>query len=189
MAGDADGLVRVWTLPTPVLRTGGPAYSVAYGRGGHLLAVGGPGLQLWDPVTRTQLAAATVPGPAGTTVNPVAFSPGGATLAAGYSDGKMQLWGVTPAGALAPLSQPVLASAKGMVECATFSPDGRLLATSGDDGTVRLWSVTDPAHPRLRGHLARLGHLRVLGGVQPGRPHARGGERGRSHPAVERQPA
>ncbi len=149
VAGDADGHVRLWTLPTPVLRTGGPAYSVAYGGAGHLLAVGGPGLQLWDPVTRTQLAAATVPGPAGTAVNPVAFSPGGTTLAAGYSDGKVQLWGVTPGRSLVPLSQPVLASAKGMVECATFSPDGKLLATSGDDGFVRLWSVTDPAHPRL----------------------------------------
>ena len=36
---------------------------------------------------------------------------------------------------------------------------------------------------------ARLGHLRVLGGVQPGRADARGGERGRPDPAVEREPA
>ena len=148
VAGDADGLARVWTLPTPVLRTGGPAYSVAYGHGGHLLAVGGLDLQLWDPMTRTQLAAAAVPGPADTTINPVGFSPGGTTLAAGYSDGKMQLWGIAHGRSLAPLRRPVLASTKDMVESAVFSPDGTLLATSGDDGTVRLWSVTDPAHPR-----------------------------------------
>ena len=146
VAGDADGHVRDWMLPTPVLRTGGPAYSVAYSHSGHLLAVGGLDLQLWDPMTHTLLAAARVP--ANTDVNPVAFSPGGTTLAAGYSDGKMQLFGITHGRSLAPLSQPVLASAKGMVESAEFSPDGTLLATSGDDGTVRLWNVADPAHPR-----------------------------------------
>ncbi len=150
VAGDADGHVRLWTLPTPVLRTGGAVNSVAYGDDGQRLAVGGPRLQLWDPVTRTQLAAAAVPGPAGTIVNAVAFQPGGSTLAAGYNDGKMQLWRINHGRSLAQLSRPVPASAPGsLVESTAFSPDRTMLATSGDDGTVRLWSVTDPAHPRL----------------------------------------
>ena len=149
VSGDADGQVQLWTLPTPVLRAGGPVNSVAYGDAGQMLAVGGPGLQVWDPVTRTELAAAAIPGPAGTIVNAVAFLPGRTTLAAGYSDGEVQLWGIVHGRLLAPVSPPVQASAKGLVEFATFSPDGRLLATSGDDGTVRLWSVTDPARPRL----------------------------------------
>jgi WD40 repeat protein/transcriptional regulator with XRE-family HTH domain len=149
VAGDSDGHVRLWTLPTPVLRAGGPVNSIAYGDDGQRLAVGGTTLQLWDPVTRTQLAAAAVPGPAGTLVNAVAFLSGGSTVAAGYGDGKMQLWRMTHGTSLTPLSQPVVASRKGLVEFAAFSPDHKLLATSGDDGTVRLWSVTEPAHPRL----------------------------------------
>ena len=151
VAGDADGMVRNWILPTPVLGAGGPVNSVAYSPGGRLLAVGGNGgLQIWDPATRTQLAAAAAPGPAGTIVNAVAFSPVGTSLATGYGDGEIQLWRVAPDGALAPLSRPLVAqkSSGDLVEFAAFSPDGRLLATCGDDGTVRLWSVTDPADPR-----------------------------------------
>ncbi|MGH3069412.1 MAG: AAA family ATPase, partial [Streptosporangiaceae bacterium] len=145
VAGDADGMVRNWVLPTPVLAAGAPVNSVAYGRGGRLLAVGGNnGLEVWNPASRRKLAA--VPG---TGVNTVAFSPAGTSLAAGYSDGEVQLWRVGPGGALSRLSRPVPASATGLVEFAAFSPDGRLLTTSGDDGTVRLWSVTDPARPRL----------------------------------------
>ena len=30
ISGDADGIARIWTVPTPVLRAGGPANSVAY---------------------------------------------------------------------------------------------------------------------------------------------------------------
>ena len=151
VAGDADGMVRNWILPTPVLDADGPVNSVAYSRGGRLLAVGGNGgLQIWNPATRTQLAAAAAPGPAGTIVNAVAFSPAGSNLATGYGDGEIQLWRVARDGALAPISRPRVAqnSSTDLVEFAAFSPDGRLLATCGDDGTVRLWSVTDPADPR-----------------------------------------
>jgi WD40 repeat protein/transcriptional regulator with XRE-family HTH domain len=150
-AGDADGKVRTWMLPTPVLRTGGQVYSVAYGPGGRLLAVGGPSLQVWNPARRLQLAAVAAPGPAGAIVNAVAFSPAGTSLATGYGDGMIQLWRVSPDGALARVSRPIMAqaSARDLVEFAAFSPAGRLLATCGDDGTVRLWSVADPARPRL----------------------------------------
>ena len=94
VAGDADGRVRTWVLPTPVLRAGGAVNSIAYSHDGRLLAVGGPDLQLWDPVTRARLAATAAPGPAGTIVNAVTFLAGGTTLAAGYSDGDLQLWEV-----------------------------------------------------------------------------------------------
>jgi WD40 repeat protein/transcriptional regulator with XRE-family HTH domain len=149
VAADADGKVRTWVLPSPVLLTGGPANSAVYGDDGRLLAVGSTTLELWNPVTRTELAFAAPPGPANTLVNAVAFLTA-STLATGYTDGMLQLWRIGAGDrSLIRLSQPLRASADGLVESVVVSPDRRLLATSGDDGTVRLWSVTDPAHPRL----------------------------------------
>ena len=149
VAGDADGKVRIWVLPSPVLLTGGPANSAVYGDDGRLLAVGSTALELWDPVTRTELASAAPPGPINTLVNAVAFLTA-STLATGYTDGMLQLWRIGAGDrSLIRLSRPLPASANGIVESVVVSPDRRLLATSGDDGTVRLWSVTDPAHPRL----------------------------------------
>ncbi|HWG62724.1 MAG TPA: helix-turn-helix domain-containing protein [Streptosporangiaceae bacterium] len=146
VTGNADGAVRTWALPTPVLRAGGPVNSVAYRPDGRLLAVGGTALELWNPLTRTQIAARTIPG---TNVNAVAFAPGGRVLATGYENGLLQLWRVSDAGRLAALGAPVQASASGLVEFTTFSRDGKMLATAGDDGTARLWSVTGSAAPRL----------------------------------------
>ncbi len=149
VTGDADGTVRLWTLPAPVLLAGGPVNSVAYRPGGAALAVGGSDLQLWTTARPAIMATAAAPGPAGTIVNAVAWSPAGSLLAAGYSDGMVQLWQATATSALVPVSRPIQASGRGMVEFTAFSPDGRLLATSGDDGTVRLWSLSSPARPQL----------------------------------------
>ena len=149
VSGDADGKVRLWVLPTPVLLTGGPADSAVYGDDGRLLAVGSTTLELWNAVTRTELASAAPPGPVNTLVNAVAFLTA-STLAAGYTDGMLQLWRIGAGDrSLTRVSQPLPASANGNVESVVLSPDHRVLATSGDDGTVRLWSVTDPARPRL----------------------------------------
>jgi len=149
VSGDADGKVRTWALPTPVLLTGGPANSAVYGDDGRLLAVGSTTLELWNAVTRTELASAAPPGPVNTLVNAVTFLTA-STLAAGYTDGMLQLWRIGAGDrSLTRLSQPLPASANGNVESVVLSPDHRVLATSGDDGTVRLWSLTDPARPRL----------------------------------------
>ena len=150
VSGGADGEARIWALPSPVLPAGSPVNSVAFAPRGGLLAVGGSRLEMWDARRRTELSAVTPPAGAGI-VNAVGFSPGGSVLATGYGDGQLQLWRVSSAGQLAPLSQPVRAEQSGtdLVEYAAFSPDGRLLATCGDDGAIRLWSVTDPARPRL----------------------------------------
>ncbi|HEY1616600.1 MAG TPA: helix-turn-helix domain-containing protein [Streptosporangiaceae bacterium] len=142
-AGDADGTVSTWHLPSPVLHTGSPAFDAAYSPDGRLLAVSTQaGLQLWNPVTRQRLAARPV---AGTLVNAVQFAPSGNILAATYGNGMFQLW--RAGRTLTPLSPPLRASARDMVETVAFSPNGRLLATGGDDGTLRLWSVRDPARP------------------------------------------
>jgi len=145
-AGDADGTVSVWQVPPPVLLTGSPAYDAVYSSDGTMLAVSSQdNLQLWSATGHRQLAARAVPG---TFVNAVEFAPRAHVLAATYGDGMFQMWS-TAGGHLAPLGQPVRASATGMTETVAFSPNGQLVATGGDDGTLRLWSVRDPARPQL----------------------------------------
>ena len=56
-AGDADGTVSIWSLPSPVLLAGAAVNSVAFSPAGNRLAVGSQSLQLWDPATRQLVAA------------------------------------------------------------------------------------------------------------------------------------
>jgi WD40 repeat protein len=148
VAGDADGYARAWLVPPPCLATGSQVSSIAFSPGGAALAVGGTGLQLWNPATRTLAASAPVPGAIpGDVVNAVAFSPDGNLIATGYSDGRIQLWRRGPA--LVPLGAPRKASTDGFVEFVAFRGDGKVLASGGDDGTVRLWNIARPAKPRL----------------------------------------
>src|SRR5205814_1070725 len=83
------------------------------------------------------------------TVNSVAFSPDGRTLAAGNTDGTVRLWDVT---SRRQIGDP-LNGHDGVIHSVAFSGDGKTLATGGADGTVRLWGVS---------YLVRTG-------VQPGR--------------------
>jgi WD40 repeat protein len=67
-------------------------------------------------------------------VNSLAFSPDGITLAAGSHGGVITLWNL-------PTRQEVtsLAGHKTIVLGLAFSPDGRTLASVGYDTTLRLW--------------------------------------------------
>jgi WD40 repeat protein/transcriptional regulator with XRE-family HTH domain len=154
VAGDADGYVRAWHLPVPALMTAGPAYTLAFSPGGGALAVGSTGLQLWNPATRDLAASAGIPRPApGDLVNAVAFSPGGNLIAAGYGDGRIQLWRrgppLVPLGAPRASSQASPGAGDNAVQFVAFRPGGGILASASDDGTVRLWDITDPAKPVL----------------------------------------
>ena len=108
------------------------------------------------PDSKTQILAAAgsplfspLTGPADS-VESVAFSRDGRTLAAGSLDGKVWLWDVADAGHPTPLGQPLAGPANG-VNAVAFSPDGRTLAAGGADGKVWLWNVANPARPaRLR---------------------------------------
>jgi len=145
ITGDADGTVRSWILPTPVMLTGSSVNSMAYSPDGRLLATADQDLELWSPATCALLAYRSVPA---AYVNAVAFAPHAPILAAGYANGTVQLWN-TAGGTLTPLGAPFLGSATEPAESVAFSPNGDLLAEGGNDGMVRLWSVSDPAHPRL----------------------------------------
>ena len=142
-AGDADGTVSIWTLPTPILVTGNAPSGVVYSPDGKTIAVGGQNVQLWDAAQRT--VEAVRPLPDGTIVNGIAYSPDGSLLAIACSNGTAELLNGT---SLEPVGHPFQVTATGNAESVAFSRDGKVLATAADDGTIRLWSLADPARPR-----------------------------------------
>ncbi|HEY7147596.1 MAG TPA: helix-turn-helix domain-containing protein [Streptosporangiaceae bacterium] len=151
ITADADGMARIWALPTPVLLARQPVYSLAFAGAGRMLAVGTKqGLEMWDRQSRSELAEVPLPA-ADMGVITVAAAPGGTLLATGYGNGLLQLWraSMPPVPVSAPIRAVAASSSTDEVESAVFSPDGRTLATGGDDGMLRLWSVTDPGPPKL----------------------------------------
>jgi len=88
------------------------------------------------------LTAAARPGIAALTghtgsVNSVAFSPDGKTLASGSSDGTVRLWDVATR---QQIGTPLTSHTGGVLSVA-FSPDGKTLASGSNDDTVQLWDV------------------------------------------------
>jgi DNA-binding beta-propeller fold protein YncE len=142
-ASDAAGTVCLWTLPSPVLRTGNSPASVAYGQDGTRLAVSGVSVQLWNTTARTLLA--TRPLPSGVYVNATAYAPNGSFIAVALANGTVEL---LSSATLSPLGGAFRVTGSGTAESVAISPDGKTLATGADDGTVRLWSLADPARPR-----------------------------------------
>jgi WD40 repeat protein/transcriptional regulator with XRE-family HTH domain len=168
-SGDND-TVELWAVadpahPSPLGQLppsdNGGTDSVAFSPDGHVLAVGSlavsPGLpyaseiQLWDIAdpTRPNLLGELHIGAAGTgtSVNSVAFTRDGHTLASGDSDGTVRLWNIADP-AHPRLRGPIPASGTASVQSVAFSPDGRALASGSLDGTVRLWDLRDAAHPK-----------------------------------------
>ena len=75
-------------------------------------------------------------------VNSVAFSRNGRTLAVACDNGAVQLWDVADPAHARPLGQaPISISAP--VSSVAFSPAGQTLAAGNDDGMIQLWDVAD----------------------------------------------
>jgi WD domain, G-beta repeat/KAP family P-loop domain len=78
----------------------------------------------------------------------VAFSPDGAALASGGSDGSVRVWDARTGEQRAQLTGHT-----GTVLSVAFSPDGAALASGGSDGSVRVWDArTGEQRAQLTGH-------------------------------------
>ena len=88
-------------------------------------------------------------------VNSVAFSPDGKTLASASSDNTIKLWHLE--------SQKPIATLTGhsnWVYSVAFSPDGKTLASASDDNTIKLWNFDfDDLHKRGCDWVRSYGYL------------------------------
>jgi WD40 repeat protein len=121
----------------------------------RLLAVGSADgtSRLWDVTDRSRptLLGGPLTGPT-STVETLAFTNTGHTLAVGSDDHRVFLWDTrTPT---APRHLSTLTDPTNIVMTVAFSPDGHLLAAASVDNHTYLWDTTDPARPHLLRTLA-----------------------------------
>jgi len=151
VVASADRSLRVVALPDKrelrrLTFTEIPA-AVALSPSGALLAVGGFGfLDLYELATGKQVAH--VADPIGhLSINALAFSPDGKTLAAAGDAGRVKLFD----GATAKELRAISGLSK-IVNAVAFAPDGKALAVAGVDDAVSLFAVSGEPGAVLRAH-------------------------------------
>jgi WD40 repeat protein len=109
-------------------------------------------------------------------VNGLAFSPDGTTLASVHSDGQAVLWDVRRPDRAYSVKPPLIGHRE-LALGVGFSHDGRYLYTSGTDGRVIFWAFGDEVAPQRRGSLAaHTGYVQALAVSGDGRLLASGGD-------------
>ena len=148
--------VELWSAASRTLIASHPLPAGAYVNGiafapsGDYLAVayGNDTAQLLDartlaPVSKPFTATST------DTVESVAYSPDGSTIATSADDGSVRLWSV--ADPAHPRQLSVVRDSGDSVYTVAFAPNGRTLAATSLDDFTRLWNVLNPARPKLLG--------------------------------------
>ena len=129
-------LVDLYCGTHEVLATGSdhPVFAVAFSPTGNLLAASEEGsASIWNLDTDKPQPFGRLP--AGETFLSLTFSPDGKLLAAGGTDGAIQLWD------LERNSGTSLDAHRGPVSALAFSPDGKQLASGGWDKSIFLWDI------------------------------------------------
>ena len=136
-SGSNDATVRLWDLVTGVTTRMVQGRQVAYSPDGRMLATGSSdySVRLWDALTGAPKL--TMKGHRDS-VNSVAFSPDGRTIASG-TDYSVRLWD-----AVTGRNTRILEGHQSWVMSVAFSPDGRTLAAASLDGAVHLWELGAP---------------------------------------------
>jgi WD40 repeat protein/serine/threonine protein kinase len=146
LAGDSDGVVKIWslesgenllTLPTE----SGWIYDVSFSPDGNLLAAAFRSgvVKLWDAENGIELV--TLTGHSNEVLS-LAFDSTGSYLATGGWDWKIKVWDIKTSIATATGQEILtLSGHMGAVEELSFSPDGKRLVSVSVDSTVRVWDI------------------------------------------------
>ena len=133
-----DNTARVWRSPSheplAVLDAGEGVYAAALSPDGHIAATTGKALRLWDVDSEEVLHTIAVQD---ASPRRACFSPDGATVACGWSDGRARVYAVSTGAELA-----VLDSGGQAVETVAFDPDAGHLITGDSAGVVRSFEAS-----------------------------------------------
>jgi WD40 repeat protein len=136
--------------PLLVTQPGARVRAIAISPDGNLLAyAAGSALVLADPRTEILLRVDTSHT---SMINSVVFSPDGAALASGGSDGAVRVWDTATGDC-----RHTLTGHTDGVGSVAFSPDGATVASGSSDGTVRVWdTATGDRRHTLTGHTSAV---------------------------------
>ncbi|HEY6797167.1 MAG TPA: helix-turn-helix domain-containing protein [Kineosporiaceae bacterium] len=153
VAAGASGVLHLWDLgpgrpmPMPDVTLGrGAVVGLAVSPDGHTLAATtSDGHVVLHDIAGTRITPIGSPlaAPVGALVQAVAFSADNRGLAAGGTNGRVQLW--TIADRAHPVATVLLTGPTAPVTSVAFSPDGRRLVAGARDQRLYLWQLATPA--------------------------------------------